>query len=133
MPSEDIEDARIHPGMTQEEVRDAEYRALVAGQRLIIKQFSEVSRSTRSMEKRYDKQLDDMRRELEANTLATNSVKTDTKDLVDAINAIKGGMTVLAWLGKLAKPLLYIGVPGAIILAAWHGLEDWVKNFPRHP
>lgn len=119
--------------MTQEEIRDAEYRALVNGQRTLIRQMLEVSRARRSSEKRYDLRLDTIEIALAANTSATNSVKTDTADLVAGINAIKGGMTVLGWLGKVARPLLLIGIPGAIILAAWHGLEDWVKNFQRHP
>lgn len=133
VPKNDTEVVANVSGMAREEIRDVEYRALVQGQRALINQVTEISRAQRSMQKLYDKQLEDFHKELKANTEATNSVKSDTADLVGAIKAIQGGMTVLGWIGKCAKPLFYIGVPGAIILAAWHGLEDWLKNFPRHP
>lgn len=129
---EDIPEVKIHSGMMPDEIRDAEYRALVLGQRTLIKQFGEVARAQRAMEKRYDKQLTDFAKELKLNTDATNSIKTDTHDLIGAIKAIQGGMIVIGWFGKAAKPLLYLGIPGAALLAAWHALEAWIKTFPRH-
>jgi hypothetical protein len=124
---EDIHEIRITAGMTPEEIRDAEYRALVVGQKTLIKQLLEVSKAQKQMEKRYDKQLLDISVELGKNTSATNTVKIDTADLVGAINAIKGGMIVLGWLGKFAKPIAIVSIASAVVISVWHGLEDWVK------
>lgn len=128
----EIPEANLRPGMTPEEIRDAEYRALVQGQRTLIRQMLEVSRAQRNSEKRYDLRLDTLEFALAANTTATNSVKTDTADLVGALKAIQGGMTVLGWLGKFAKPLLMLGVPGAIVLATWNNSLDALKAIWLH-
>lgn len=42
---------------------------------------------------------------LRANTDATERIAKNTQEIVDFFEAIKGGMKVLTWLGKLAKPL----------------------------
>ena len=44
-----------------------------------------------------------LRRELEANTLATQAVKADTAELVELFQSFKGAIKVLNWLGKLAN------------------------------
>lgn len=43
---------------------------------------------------------------------AIGGIKHDTADLVDAFRAAQGGFKVIAWLGKLAAPMVAIG-------AAW--------------
>jgi hypothetical protein len=42
-----------------------------------------------------------------------DKVATDTEGMVQAFNAASGAFTVLEWLAKIAKPLLWIG--GGII------------------
>ena len=51
-----------------------------------------------------------------------NEIDNNTKGLVAAFNAAQGAFTVLEFLGKLAKPILWVS--GLIALAgiAWQGL-----------
>jgi hypothetical protein len=40
---------------------------------------------------------------LDANTFATEKIATDTADLIDLLNTVKGGLKVLGWIGGFAK------------------------------
>lgn len=64
-----------------------------------------------------------LRRELEANTLATQAVKADTAELVELFQSFKGAIKVLNWLGKLAKPMAYIVGLGTACLGFWTALK----------
>lgn len=57
---------------------------------------------------RVDAEIKSLRLDVDANTLLTKSVKTDTSELVETFKSIQGAMRVLDMLGKLAKPLAYI-------------------------
>lgn len=46
--------------------------------------------------------------DLKANTDATARVEKNTKDIVDVFDAMKGGLQVLTWVGRVAKPLTAI-------------------------
>ena len=127
MPHQE-EDEPIPHNMTQEQLRDAEYHALVTGQRTLINQVTELARVQRAMERRYDAKLREMGDELSENTKATQDVKENTAGVVEALQAIQGGMKVLAWLGKAARPVMYLAVPGAVLLAAWHNGWETIKN-----
>ena len=83
-----------------------------------------------------DKRLDDgaakmkaLSSDLAANTDATNSVKSDTSELVSTFKNFQGAMHVLEMLGKLAKPLTYIFMFGS---ALW-GLLHVVKGGGEPP
>jgi hypothetical protein len=49
-----------------------------------------------------------------------DKVATDTEGMVAAFNAASGAFTVLEWLAKVAKPIIFIGSIIAGITALWH-------------
>ena len=64
---------------------------------------------------------------LKENTDATNSIKADTAELLEAFRSFKGAMKVLEWIGKAAKPLGYVVGLGASIAAFWTALKSGVS------
>ena len=67
-----------------------------------------------------------LRADIAANTAVTQSVQTDTQDLVALMESFKGAFRVLEMLGKLAKPLGYIvalvgGVLGMVAIVKGGG------------
>jgi len=54
-----------------------------------------------------------------------DSLATDTKDVVTAFNSAKGAFLVLDWIGKLAKPVLWVIGAGTLVMAA---LEQFRKH-----
>ena len=66
------------------------------------------------------------RRLLKENTDATNSIKADTAELVEAFHSFKGAMKVLEWIGKAAKPLGYVVGLGASVAAFWTAMKSGV-------
>jgi len=53
-----------------------------------------------------------------------DSMSTDTKDVVAAFNSAKGAFIVFEWIGKLAKPIIWIVGLSTIILAAYERLKS---------
>lgn len=53
-----------------------------------------------------------------------DNIETNTAGMVAAFNAAQGAFTVLEWLAKAAKPILYIGGLGAAFLAAWEHIKS---------
>ncbi len=49
-----------------------------------------------------------------------DKVATDTEGMVAAFNAASGAFTVLEWIAKVAKPIIFIGSIIAGIAALWH-------------
>ena len=68
----------------------------------------------------------EFRRLLKENTDATNSIKADTAELVEAFHSFKGAMKVLEWIGKAAKPVGYIVGVCASITAFWTAMKSGV-------
>ena len=66
------------------------------------------------------------RRLLKENTDATNSIKADTAELLEAFRSFKGAMKVLEWIGKAAKPLGYIIGVCASVTAFWTAIKSGV-------
>ena len=66
------------------------------------------------------------RRLLKENTDATNSIKADTAELLEAFRSFKGAMKVLEWIGKAAKPLGYIAGFCASMYAFWTAVKSGV-------
>jgi hypothetical protein len=48
-----------------------------------------------------------------------NKLATETNDLLTAFHAAQGAFTVLEWIAKVMKPLLYVGSIVATIAALW--------------
>lgn len=63
---------------------------------------------------------------LKENTDATNSIKADTAELLEAFRSFKGAMKVLEWIGKAAKPIGYVVGLGASIAAFWTAMKSGV-------
>jgi hypothetical protein len=63
---------------------------------------------------------------LKENTDATNAIKADTAELLEAFRSFKGAMKVLEWIGKAAKPLGYIATFVGAIVGIWAALKSGV-------
>lgn len=50
-------------------------------------------------------------------------IDENTDGMVAAFHAAQGAFTVLDWLAKLAKPILWIGGLGVAIVAAWESIK----------
>ena len=68
----------------------------------------------------------EFRRLLKENTDATNAIKADTAELLEAFRSFKGAMKVLEWIGKAAKPLGYIAGFCASMYAFWTAVKSGV-------
>jgi hypothetical protein len=53
-----------------------------------------------------------------------DTISTDTKDVVNAFNSAKGAFLVFEWIGKLAKPIIWLVGLSTIILAAYERLKN---------
>ncbi|MFZ5520475.1 MAG: hypothetical protein ACOZD0_04645 [Pseudomonadota bacterium] len=56
---------------------------------------------------------------LDENNRVTCQVHRDTRDLVEAFGNLKGGLRVLEGMGKLARPVAYIGAAVSAVLGVW--------------
>ena len=63
---------------------------------------------------------------LKENTDATNAIKADTAELLEAFRSFKGAMKVLEWIGKAAKPMGYVVGLGASVAAFWTAMKSGV-------
>lgn len=52
-----------------------------------------------------------------------DKIETNTAGIVAAFNAAQGAFTVLEWLTKVAKPLLWIGALGTAAVTVWESLK----------
>lgn len=52
-----------------------------------------------------------------------NHIDKNTSGLVAAFKAAEGAFTVLEWLAKLAKPILYIGTVVAAVGVIWQNMK----------
>ena len=68
----------------------------------------------------------EFRRLLKENTDATNAIKADTAELLEAFRSFKGAMKVLEWIGKAAKPIGYIAGLCASVAAFWAAMKSGV-------
>jgi hypothetical protein len=49
-----------------------------------------------------------------------DKMATDTEGMVSAFHAAQGAFTVLDWLARVAKPIIFIGSIIAAVAAMWH-------------
>lgn len=68
----------------------------------------------------------EFRRLLKENTDATNAIKADTAELLEAFRSFKGAMKALEWIGKAAKPLGYITTFVGAIVGIWTAMKSGV-------
>lgn len=53
-----------------------------------------------------------------------DTIGNDTKEVVAAFNSAKGAFLVFEWIGKLAKPIIWIVGLSTIVLAAYERLKN---------
>lgn len=63
---------------------------------------------------------------LQQNTATTTQIKQDTAEIISVFAAIKGGLSVLEWMGKIGSKLFWLGLPGAIAYTWWGGIKTWI-------
>jgi len=52
-----------------------------------------------------------------------DAIDKNTKDLVDGFNAVQGAFTVLGWIAKVAKPVLWIAGAWAATVVFFSSLK----------
>lgn len=50
-------------------------------------------------------------------------IDKNTEGMVSAFNAAQGAFTVLDWLAKAAKPIIWLGGLGVAVVAAWDHIK----------
>lgn len=95
----------------------------------------------KAMERRHgyetmERQLVALKKELDVNTVITKRLESTvaelqrkTEHVVTAFDAAEGAFKVLEFIGKLAKPFIWIGVAGGIGIAGWQAIKSIVRNF----
>lgn len=53
-----------------------------------------------------------------------DDIDKNTKDMVDAFNAVQGAFTVLGWIASVSKPILWVAGLVAAAAAAWNTLKQ---------
>ena len=53
-----------------------------------------------------------------------DTISNDTKDVINAFNSAKGAFLVFEWIGKLAKPIIWLVGLSTIVLAAYERLKN---------
>ena len=74
-----------------------------------------------------ESRFDSMQADLAENTASTKRVETNTSDLVEAFDSLKGAFKVFNWIGKAAKPLSYIAAAAAAIVSLWTAFKAGVN------
>lgn len=69
--------------------------------------------------------------EIEESSEATKKLETNTHELVETFNTLKGGLTVMGWLGKLGEKLIWLGIPGAFVIYGWNVIKVWIIGGPK--
>jgi hypothetical protein len=54
-----------------------------------------------------------------------DTIDTNTKGLVEAINALSGAFKVLGWIASAAKPIFWVA---GLIMAAGAVWQTWIKK-----
>lgn len=52
--------------------------------------------------------INELKEELARNTETTSRIETNTSQLIEILNSVKGAFKVLSWVGKLAVPIAAI-------------------------
>lgn len=70
-----------------------------------------------------DRRMQAIERDLKLNTEATEAVRANTAELLDAFAALQGAFKVLGWIGKAAKPLGWLAATVVAIAGAWSTIK----------
>ena len=65
------------------------------------------------------------------NTASTKRVEENTKGVVEAFQAAAGAFKVLETIGKLAKPIIWLGTIATAIVAFWNSWKSSITAFFR--
>lgn len=76
-----------------------------------------------------DVRMQQLTERLAENTSATRRTESNTAEIVEILEAWKGAFKVLAWVGKLAKPMGAIIGLGVALYGAWEAFK--VGGRPR--
>lgn len=64
-------------------------------------------------------QIDSLRQAIDENTALTQKVHESTSGLIEILEALRGGMRVIEFLGRIARPVGYIVAAGTAIFTAY--------------
>lgn len=73
------------------------------------------------------KRMGEIEKKLDENTASTARVESNTAEMLEFFNSVRGAFRVLDMLGKLAKPLAYIVMLGGALTAFWMTLKNGGK------
>lgn len=78
--------------------------------------------------------MDTMERNIAANTEATEkntqaveAHRAETREMIEAFNAMKGGMKVLETVGKVGKIIAGIALAVSAVIGAYHAITKFFK------
>jgi hypothetical protein len=58
----------------------------------------------------------------------TKRIEDNTSDLIDAFRAAKGAFKTLEIIGKIARPLSWIGMLGGFAMYSWARIKGWAEH-----
>lgn len=67
--------------------------------------------------------LEKLEKGLAENTAATGRIETNTAAIVEAFKSLQGAMNVLQTLGRVARPLSYIGMAGSALVGLFYAVK----------
>jgi len=65
---------------------------------------------------------------LAENTATTKRIEENTSDLIEVLAAAKGAFKTLEVLGKIARPIVWIGTVGSFVMYAWARFKSGIGN-----
>ena len=74
----------------------------------------------------------DLHADVKANTALTLDVKNSVVEILDTFNSLKGFWKVLEFVGKAAKPILWIGGTSTIVVLWWRDFLEAIKRLMGH-
>jgi hypothetical protein len=71
--------------------------------------------------------IQELRGQMAANTLITAEGKTEIREVLDILRAVKGGLKVIGVLGAAVKWVAAVAAAGLTLYSAWKGVLPWSK------
>lgn len=81
-----------------------------------------------ALEDRLERKIELYRMQVETLAQSIDRVETNTSEIVEAFSAAKGAFTVLGWVAKAAKPIIWFGGLIALMSTFWTGIKTAVKG-----
>lgn len=79
--------------------------------------------------KTLQEQFKALQEQLADNTTSTKNVEVNTAGVVAAFKAAEGAFRVLETIGKISKPLLWIGGVATVVLNWGQSMKNWIIGF----